>query len=132
MFTFRDVGSPIIVLSTCLCLLPLTANSAESDYIKAMEAASGGLSGTKKPKSSGDAGADETAAVIDNPSREEFERMMATEYPEEYALYKRLDVKARAEVLAEFDRYADQPDDFRYMKAINRLGLLSGSGGWEY
>jgi len=64
--------------------------------------------------------------------RAEFEAGLSADYPEEFAIYNKLDSTAQAEILAEFKRFADKPDNYRYPKAINRLGLISGAGGWGY
>jgi len=33
--------------------------------------------------------------------------------------------------MAEYARYLDKPESMRYLKAINRIGLISGSTEWE-
>ena len=84
---------------------------------------------------SGDDGDGKAASAVNaelEAIRLEFEAGLGADYPEEYALFKKLDASKQAEVLAEFKRYEDKPDSFRFLKAINKLGLVSGSGEWDY
>jgi hypothetical protein len=132
----KKIGWPgVLMLGMSAVLLAGPLQAQDSDYLEAMKAASQARPGSsvdqQKPAASA---SDATAGDTDQGGGDviaEFENVLQQKYPEEFAMYKRLDEEQRADVIAEFERYIDKPDNIRYLKAINKIGLLSRSGGWE-
>ena len=120
-----------VLLGVCVCLFagPGYSQDPDSDYQKALEALKA-ASGSQSESAVQDA----VPSGHQQPDRAiklELEAGLSIDYPEEFAIYKKLDPEKQAEVVAEYARYLEKPESMRYLKAINRIGLLSGSGGWE-
>lgn len=120
-----------VLLGVCVCLFagPGYSQDPDSDYQKALE--------TLKEASGSQSESTVQDAVPSGPQQPdraiklEFEAGLSVNYPEEFAIYKKLDPEKQAEVMAEYARYLDKPESMRYLKAINRIGLISGSTEWE-
>lgn len=128
-------GGLLLLLAVPAVLLASPVQAQDSDYLEAMKAASQARPGSsvdqQEPAASPSDAPTEDIDQGDSDVIAEFENVLHQKYPEEFVMYKKLDEEQRADVIAEFERYIDKPENIRYLKAINKIGLLSGSGGWE-
>ena len=118
----------LIRASLVLALLVFTAPAwpqPEDDYLKALDKASG-----KKDTSSASDSASENlqGKLTDTNARYEMESTLAQSYPEEFAVYQKLNVAAKNDVIAEFESTQGKADATRMMKVINKIGLLINTG----
>ena len=120
-----------MLLGFCVCLIagPGYSQDQDSDYQKALEAlkAATGSQSESAVRVAVPSGHQQPDRAI----KLELEAGLSIDYPEEFAIYKKLDPEKQAEVVVEYARYLEKPESMRYLKAINRIGLLSGSGDWE-
>lgn len=117
------------LLGVCLFAGPGYSQDSDSDYQKALEALKA-ASGSQ-PESAVQDAVPSDHQQPDRTIKLELEGGLSVDYPEEFAIYKKLNPEKQAEVVAEYARYLDKPESMRYLKAINRIGLISGSTEWE-
>jgi len=114
--------------SFVLALLLFTApawSQPEDDYLKALDKASGKK---EAPSPAASASNDLQGKLIDTNTRYEMESTLAQSHTEAFAVYKKLNVAGKNDVIAAFESTQGKADAVRMIKVINKIGLLINTG----
>ncbi len=128
--TNLQANSMSMLLAVLLLFTVSAWGQGDSDYLKAMDKASG-----KKEQNSPAATTDpvdQKEKFVQSDTSFELESLLSQNYPEEFAIYKKLDAARKNEVIAAFESTQGKAENIQMMRVINKIGLMGDSGGWNY